>query len=179
MKKCDIIKLKLVSLFFATILPLFFIGCWWKSAEKKEDMPLPLEVINVLDKDYYDDCHITGSKNIPFEQFENELKNLDKQKEYVIYCSNYACTAAPFAAKMMKDAGFSNVVVFDGGIVEWFQEGYPCEGQAVKDYLQEENNSLDEDDEKDRLDDTETNDGIIFIEADDLKDKMIKAGLLQ
>ena len=41
---------------------LCFAGCFNKS-----DNP-GLMVINVLEKDYFDDCHISGSVHIPFER---------------------------------------------------------------------------------------------------------------
>lgn len=128
-------------------------GCWGVSTGQEK-----LVVINVLDPDYHQDCHMTGSINIPFAQIEEFAKTLNKKDRYVLYCSNFACTAAPFAAEMLKSAGFEDVAVFPGGIVQWYQKGYPCTGPAQKDYLKEENEPLGDDDS-----------GIKIISADDLK----------
>ena len=122
---------------FLTIIPLLG-GCFWSA--KKESK---LVIINVLDPDYYQDCHITGSINIPFEQFEDAIRSMNKQDNYVTYCSNYTCTAAPFAAGMMQDQGFEHVSVLPGGIVDWYQKGLPVQGLAQKEYLKDENEPLD------------------------------------
>lgn len=165
--KCDILSInKSLSLFSSLIMmTLLFVmtGCF-----KDSGTDSTLMVINVLDKNYYQDCHITGSVNIPFDDFENRMKNLDKQKLYVFYCSNYACMAAPSAATSMKEAGFKNVYVYTGGIVEWYQKKYPYQGPAKLAYLQDENEPLADDDHEE----------VAVLSADQLKAKMQEAGLL-
>lgn len=158
MKKYDILTVVKSAKFFTFSLifcSLFvFAGCWNSSIDSSK-----LVVINVLDPDYYQDCHITGSINIPFEHIEERMKSLSKKDSYVFYCSNYACTAAPFAAEMLKNSGFADVSVFPGGIVQWYQKGYPCTGRAAKDYLKDENEPLSDEDHA----------GINIISADELK----------
>lgn len=136
-KKYDIVH-NVHSIKFGCSLIIFAVaflaGCSWFQKDEAK-----LVVINVLDPSYYQDCHITGSVNIPFEKFEDTMKTLRKQDRYVVYCSNHACTAAPFAASMMKDAGFESVALLPGGIVEWYQKKLPYQGPAALQYLQEEN----------------------------------------
>lgn len=167
MKNYDIIKLwNFKFLFFSLIFlqTFFFSGCWSSKIESSK-----LVVINVLDATYYDDCHMTGSINIPFENLENRMKSLNKNNSYVFYCSNYACTAAPYAAGMFKEAGFKNVSVFTGGIVEWFKAGCPVTGPAQKEYLNEENEPLSDEDHKD----------IMVISLEDLKAQMASANMFE
>lgn len=144
-KKYDILHTK-YSMIVGYSLIIFVValltGCW-KSSEKSEESKLV--VINVLDPSYFQDCHITGSINIPFDQFEAMVPSLSKNDSYVIYCSNYACTAAPFAVQVMRDAGFENVSLLPGGIVEWYQNKFPYQGPAQLQYLHEENEQLDDD----------------------------------
>jgi len=144
-KKYAILNNRYLNIFRCSLTILFlafFAGCWnfWKTNHGPA-----LKVINVLDKSYFDDCHIKGSINIPFEEFEKSLKNLSKDDEYVLYCSNYACTAAPYAAQLMKDMGFSKVSLLPGGVVEWYQKGLACNGLCQLQYLQEDNPVLDAD----------------------------------
>ena len=142
---------------------MLFAGCW-NSADKTSK----LVVINVLDPDYHQDCHMTGSINIPFEQFEERMKSLNKKDRYVLYCSNFACTAAPYAAELLKNAGFEDVALFPGGIVQWYQSGNPCTGSAQMSYLKEENEPMGEEDHP----------GIKLMTPDELKTAMIQAGLI-
>ncbi len=157
LKKCDIISSVLNGKLFFLSLIFLLAGCWGSSTTQSK-----LVVINVLDADYFQDCHMTGSINIPFEQFETNMKNLRKTDRYVLYCSNYACTAAPFAAEMLQKAGFNDVSVFPGGIVEWYQQGYPCTGSCLKEYLKEENDPMLDDDHG----------AVKVISADDLKEQL-------
>ena len=120
----------------------FLTGCFGFSSKSDSSN---LVVINVLDPSYYQDCHIQGSINIPFEQFKDQMPKLNKDKTYVIYCSNYACTAAPFAVQQMLDAGFKDVALLPGGIVDWYQKKLPCNGPGQLQYLHEDNQPFDED----------------------------------
>lgn len=139
LKKYDIVNSK-HSIFVGCSLIIFALtflsGCWGSTEKSTEPK---LTVINVLDPSYFDDCHIKGSINIPFELFEEKIKTLSKNDHYVLYCSNYACTAAPFSAQLLQEAGFANVKLLPGGIVEWYQKGFPCNGPAQLQYLHEEN----------------------------------------
>lgn len=106
-------------------------GCW-QSAQKKDG----LVVVNVLDKELYDDCHIKDSINIPFEIIEEQAAAvINKNAEIVVYCSNYQCSTSEYAARKLSDQGFTNVSVYEGGTAEWFQEGLPVEGPHRQSYL--------------------------------------------
>ncbi|HSW75901.1 MAG TPA: rhodanese-like domain-containing protein [Candidatus Saccharimonadales bacterium] len=165
MKKYGIVNVKNSKFFFSLIVfaTIFLSGCW-KSAQEESK----LVVINVLDAANYEDCHITGSINIPFENLEDRMKSLNKKDRYVLYCSNYACTAAPFAANMMKEAGFEHVRYYHGGIAQWYQKGLPYTGKAQMEYLKEENEPMEDDDHK----------GVKSVTFDELKSEMIAAKLL-
>lgn len=102
-------------------------GCKWFSGNKKQE----LKVINVLDKNLYDDCHIKGSINVPFEDFEQYAKNLDKDTHVVVYCSNYMCTASGASARKLSEMGFKNVWAYEAGMAEWYQAGLPVEPKDI------------------------------------------------
>lgn len=94
-----------------------------------------LVVINVLDKELFEDCHIKGSIHIPFDQIDTCRNFIDKNAEIVIYCSNYQCTTSEYAARKLKELGYANVSVYEGGMAEWYQGGLPVEGPCQKKYL--------------------------------------------
>lgn len=129
--------------FMATIFTgaLLLTGCGQtaKSPEKMKN----LVVINVLDKDTYEDCHILGSINIPFESIETAMDTIEKDAEVVFYCSNPMCSASEYAALQFQKAGFSNVAVYEGGTAEWYQKGLPVEGVSCAAYLREPVTSVD------------------------------------
>ena len=104
-----------------------------------------LIIINVLDKKHFEDCHIPGSINIPGDELATEMAFLDKDKHYVVHCASYHCPLGKKCAKLLKEANFK-VIEYPGGIVEWFQRGYPVKGPAQLDYLREENNPIHDED---------------------------------
>ncbi|MEX0849710.1 MAG: rhodanese-like domain-containing protein [Candidatus Dependentiae bacterium] len=122
----NMISKYIMSLSILLLLP----GCFGE--QKKEG----LFVINVLDADYFNDCHIKDSINVSVDGLDKFVANLDKDKsELVIYCSNYMCTASGFGAKKLQDMGFSNVWAYEAGMAEWHQKGLPVEGKCTKPYL--------------------------------------------
>jgi rhodanese-related sulfurtransferase len=92
-------------------------------------------VINVLDKELYDDCHIIESVHVPFNRVEQYVHNENKDREIIVYCSNYACTTSHYVAQKLCELGFSHVYVYAGGMAEWWQYRLPVEGPATKPYL--------------------------------------------
>lgn len=126
--------MKKISFGFALIFLLLLSGCG--SCLKKSKSKFL--VINVLDKDFYDDCHISGSINVPFEQVEQYSQNLDKDTEIIFYCSNYRCSASGEAARMLMKKGFNKIFAYEAGMAEWYQQKLPVVGSCKKDYLTKE-----------------------------------------
>lgn len=98
-----------------------------------------LLVVNVLDQELYNDCHIAGSINVPFDQLEDFAQKTSKGTPIVLYCSNYRCTASGIGARMLKNLGFSNVAIYEGGTAEWYQKKLPVQGPCKQAYLTMEN----------------------------------------
>lgn len=125
----------------ATVLSLLLVfvgatGVWWFWIAKRAVTPSGLIVMNVLDKDTYDDCHIKGSVHVPFEQIDEYIPRLiNKQIPVIVYCSNHLCLASHLVAKQLQDTGFTNVRVYGAGMARWYQEGLPVEGPCTLAYL--------------------------------------------
>ena len=119
-----------------------------------------IRVINVLSKDVYDDCHITGSVNVPLDDLVEYGKDIPKDAELVVYCANYMCPMSKRAWRLLKDQGFSNVRAYEGGASEWYSLGYPTIGPATQQYL------------KEKYDKPLENGDVEVITADQLKEKL-------
>lgn len=147
-------------------------ACW--PFDKKEETKQDLYVINVLDKVNYEDCHIAGSKNVPFEDVETFAKDLDRNAEVVVYCSNYMCSASAAAAQKLKDMGFANVWAYEGGTAEWYQLGlkekdnYPVEGSCQSSYLAASNEKP-----------AHAESSVSVISAEELHAKMMAHGMIE
>ena len=79
-------------IFFVVLLP----GCWESC---KQEQKSGLVLVNVLDEELFNDCHIQGSVNIPIEKVDELADTIDKDAQVVVYCSNYQCTSSEYAAK--------------------------------------------------------------------------------
>jgi rhodanese-related sulfurtransferase len=112
-------------------------GCWKLSISKESPS---FVLVNVLEKKFYDDCHIKGSINLEFDKvLDFARNNWDKEKtEVVVYCSNYQCTASGSVAKDLVAEGFKKVYAYEGGTAEWYQKGYPTEGPCIQRYVSAE-----------------------------------------
>lgn len=97
-----------------------------------------LVVVNVLKKEAYDKIRIKGSLSIPRKELElGRWQELDKQKEIVVHCSSYECTASRMAADFLESKGF-RVKAYEGGMKEWAEADLPVEGSlSARQYLEE------------------------------------------
>ena len=119
---------------------LIWSSCGWFTSEVNGAAP-SLMMVNVLDKNLYNDCHIAGSIQIDFDKLEDyALRHWDKEAtEIVLYCSNYLCSASGEGTRQLQELGFKKVYAFEGGMAEWYQRSYPVEGPCTQKYLTMEN----------------------------------------
>ncbi len=93
-------------------------------------------LINVLPNEHFEERHIPGSKNIPFEGAGFEGAFVDavnqevdaKNDQVVVYCASPTCDLSPKAARQLEQAGFTNVMDYEGGVKAWADAGLPIEG---------------------------------------------------
>ena len=121
-------NLLLIVLGFALAAGAFF---WFKRSEKvvAPAANAKLRIVNVLDKEFFDDAHIQGSAtvasvNVPFvdpAKFAAAVQAWDKTVPVVTYCTNYFCTASGEAAEKLMELGFTHVYAYEAGMAEWVQ----------------------------------------------------------
>jgi len=74
------------------------------------------ELIDVRFEEEYHEVYIPGTTLISLDVFRDRMKDLDKNKKYVVYCRNGK--RSNVAALLMSEQGF-DAVSMRGGIVEW------------------------------------------------------------
>jgi phage shock protein E len=82
-----------------------------------------LLIIDVRTKEEYDREHFPKAKLINFfgPNFEKKLKELDKNKAYLLHCQSGGRSRG--ALKKMQELGFKEVYHLDGGILAWKKSG--------------------------------------------------------
>ena len=75
------------------------------------------EIIDARGEASYNKGHIDGAI-----LFANYTLPEDKSAAMVLYCGGPRCSAAPRAARKLIKDGYSNVMVFHGGWLEWNEQ---------------------------------------------------------
>ncbi|WP_456271258.1 rhodanese-like domain-containing protein [Bacillus sp. AK031] len=79
-------------------------------------------VLDVRNVEEYEEGHIADSLLIPLNDLENRLKELDKNKTYIVVCRTGNRSSQ--AAEILRSTGFTDVYNLQSGISAW---SYPLE----------------------------------------------------
>jgi rhodanese-related sulfurtransferase len=84
-------------------------------------------LLDIRTPEEYAEARISGSENIDFydADFAAQLEQLDSDGTYVVYCRSDNRSGQ--AMGTFRDLGFIEVYEIDGGIVNWYESGYPVE----------------------------------------------------
>ena len=85
--------------------------------------------IDARDVEDFDLGHIQNSVNIPYDYYENyedDIDELDDTRTVVIYCSGGECSLSlDLADYLFNEKVFEKVLIFEGGWPEWRDAEYP------------------------------------------------------
>jgi rhodanese-related sulfurtransferase len=92
--------------------------------DEREDWLL----VDTLPPGSYERQHIPGAVNVPAEA-EDLVSRVDelvsrRDDPVVVYCADEECPLSSQAARRLEQAGFSNVLDFEGGLEEWRKTGH-------------------------------------------------------
>ena len=84
-------------------------------------------VLDVRGADEYAKGHILNARNIPLDQIESRLKEIEKNKRkpVIVHCERGS--RAGKAEALLKRQGFEKVYALAGGVEAWQQAGLPLE----------------------------------------------------
>jgi rhodanese-related sulfurtransferase len=97
------------------------------AAQVIADDPAGLVVLDIRTLEEFNEARLADAIMVDFyaDDFADQLDTLDKDVPYVVYCRTGNRSSE--AVKTMKDLGFAEVYEVDGGIVNWYDQGYPIE----------------------------------------------------
>lgn len=80
---------------------------------------------NVLTGEYFGGELIPGSRWVPLDTVGREANatHLAKGARIIVYCSGIGCPNSRDAATKLATLGFTNVLLFEGGLEAWKQSG--------------------------------------------------------
>lgn len=80
----------------------------------------------------FQESHLAGAISLPFATQGDLLEDFRSQvsidQTLVIYCSGYGCTDSFDLGVLLMQAGYTDVLVYEGGFPEWRDAGRPLEG---------------------------------------------------
>lgn len=97
------------------------------AAQVIADDPAGLVVLDLRTLEEFNEARLADAIMVDFyaDDFADQLDTLNKDAPYVVYCRTGNRSSE--AVKTMKDLGFVEVYEVDGGIVNWYDQGYPIE----------------------------------------------------
>ncbi|MCD6188216.1 MAG: rhodanese-like domain-containing protein [Desulfuromusa sp.] len=80
----------------------------------------------------YQTRHLDGAISLPLGELDRGLENFKKEvsidQTLVIYCSGYGCPDSFDLGVRLINAGYTDVLVYEGGFPEWRDAGRPLAG---------------------------------------------------
>jgi molybdopterin/thiamine biosynthesis adenylyltransferase/rhodanese-related sulfurtransferase len=93
-------------------------------ARERLESDAPPLFVDVREPDEWEEGHIPGAVYVTRGRLEQRIEGLvpDKGRPLVVYCS--AGSRSAFAAKVLGEMGYTNVVNLSGGFTDWKRNGY-------------------------------------------------------
>ncbi|MDJ0849846.1 MAG: rhodanese-like domain-containing protein [Myxococcota bacterium] len=86
----------------------------------------PPVLVDVRTPGEYDSGHIPGALNLPLQDLESRLSELDPGAELVVYCERGG--RAQRAMLILEEAGYGSARQLEGDMSAWREGGLPCQG---------------------------------------------------
>ncbi len=87
-----------------------------------------VSVLDVRPPEEFAAGHLPGAINIPLDELEKHLDEINQEQEVVAYCRGPHCVLAFDAVARLRERGF-NAHRLEGGLPEWKLAGLPVEAQ--------------------------------------------------
>jgi rhodanese-related sulfurtransferase len=98
----------------------------------KMDRGDDLVLVEALSQTHYENSHLPGAINLPYEFVDEAEKVLpDKNAQIVVYCMNPDCLASREEARELEEMGYKRVLHYAAGKQDWIRAGLPVEGRRV------------------------------------------------
>lgn len=82
-----------------------------------------VQLINVVDEEYYSLGHIANSLKIPWDVLSSNLSQVDKNRHVILYCRRGVRSESAYDT--LRSNGYTLVWIMEGGIEAWIAAGYP------------------------------------------------------
>ncbi len=93
-------------------------------------------LVDTLGDESYNRAHLPQAISIS-AQDDDFVANVEeevpeKDTEVIVYCGSFDCPLSDNAANQLTDAGYANVVDYEGGLKDWAEGGFELEGEDAE-----------------------------------------------
>ena len=115
-----------------------------QARSKVEELPMPIGLVQVKQMhdakqavivdarsaESFAQGHILGAVALPLEEARKDASaplkaKLPKDATIIAYCNGFSCHDSMDLGKLLMQAGYASVYVYEGGFPEWRDAGYP------------------------------------------------------
>ena len=89
----------------------------------------PPLLLEALPERYYAQKHLPGARLFPHDQVQRLAPTVapDKNAQLVVYCASRTCQNSHMAAHQLIRLGYTSVILYEGGKLDWEEGGLPFE----------------------------------------------------
>jgi rhodanese-related sulfurtransferase len=85
--------------------------------------------VDARSRDFFAEGHIPGAQALPVDEMDSNLETFRQKipldSKIIVYCSGYGCPDSEDVAARLMNAGYTDVMVYEGGFPEWRDSGLP------------------------------------------------------
>lgn len=86
-------------------------------------------LVDARSRELFRESHIAGAVSLPLGQAEEEIPSFRNRVSLttpvIVYCSGYGCRDSDDLGAKLIEAGYGEVLVYEGGFPEWREAGLP------------------------------------------------------
>lgn len=82
-------------------------------------------MLDIRKKEVFEQCHLIGATNVPFETLQTKMTTLMKYKSKPVILTANSVKEATDAGRYLKGQGFEKVMQIAGGLSGWQSAGLP------------------------------------------------------
>ena len=81
-------------------------------------------IIDLRNSEIFNQGHITGSINIPFNNLSKRLNEISQNNKFIILVCDMG-NVSPNAGELLKKEGYKDLLILRGGVNEWKLQNLP------------------------------------------------------
>ncbi len=87
------------------------------------------EFFDIREAEEFAQSRIPGSVLLPLSEINRRLDDFPRDREIIIYCRTGH--RSRYLIEILAEHGYTNLINLEGGIVEWYEAGYPVDTDPV------------------------------------------------